>query len=71
MKDITETDASKVLARLSWNSNIYLESKVSSATIGRLNTLQVVNLKENVTVLASPQNERQKGLISLIMPKFH
>lgn len=44
---------------------------MSSATVGRLNTLQVVHLKENVTVLAPPQNKRGKGMISLIMPKCH
>lgn len=44
---------------------------MSSATVRGLNTLQVVHSKENVNVLAPSQNRRGKGMILLIMPKFH
>lgn len=71
MKVITQTATGKVFAGLRSNSNIYLERKISFATVGGLNTLQIAHLRENVTVLAPPQNKKRKGMISLIMPKFH
>lgn len=47
------------------------EQKMSSATVGGLNTLQATHLKGNVPMLAPSQNKRGKGTIPLIMPKFH